>query len=170
MATNLAWEGELVLEEFGAESGAPGGPQSDSNRTSGARSHSRIKSGQPGHAPVSEVGASRIAAFAASAFGGSPEVGPGELADVREALLDDEQLRTLFSDIATYADVLEVAVKASPRAHPDPGSRLPELYLKLVQRRVFGAQMRYEFQGKVWLDTLIATPEGLRLVRVELPQ
>jgi hypothetical protein len=93
-----------------------------------------------------------------------------ELADVREAMLDDEQLRALLSDIATYGEVRELTVKSAPRSRPDPVSRLPELYLKLVQRRVFGAQIRYLLEGQVWLDTLIATPEGLRLVRVELPQ
>jgi hypothetical protein len=92
------------------------------------------------------------------------------LADVREAVLDDEQLRALLSDIATYGQVRELSVKAAPRARPDAITRLPELYLKLVQRRVFGAQIRYDFEDKSWLDTLIATPEGLRLVRVELPQ
>ncbi len=92
------------------------------------------------------------------------------LADLQEAILDDDQLRDLLSDISTYGKVLGLSVKSSPRGRPETISRLPELYLKLVQRRVFGAQVRYEFDGSTWLDTLLATPTGVRLVRVELPQ
>jgi len=88
---------------------------------------------------------------------------------VRESVMDDEQLRALLSDIATNGEIIELSVKASPRARPDAIARLPELYLKLVQRRVFGAQVRYELSGAEWLDTLIATPDGLRLVRVAIP-
>jgi hypothetical protein len=43
------------------------------------------------------------------------------------------------------------------------------VYLALVERRIFGAQLRYEFEGALWLDTLLTTPSGVRLVRVELP-
>jgi len=101
-----------------------------------------------------------------------PLTGPDSgvrLADIKEAVLDDAELRTLFADIATYGKVLEVRMKASPRATPDPVRRLPELYLKLVERRVYGAQIRYEFEKACWLDTLITTPAGCRLVRVRLP-
>lgn len=98
----------------------------------------------------------------------SPESGV-RLADIREAMLDDAELRSLFSDIATYGKVLEATVKPSPRSRPELIRRLPELYLKLVERRVFGAQIRYEFDDGVWLDTLMATPSGVRLVRVRLP-
>jgi len=62
-----------------------------------------------------------------------------------------------------------VTAKAYPRARPETKLRLPELYLKLVERRIYGAQVRYEFDSGSWLDTLITTPSGCRLVRVRLP-
>jgi len=91
------------------------------------------------------------------------------LAEIKEAVLDDSELRTLFADIATYGKVLEVTMKSTPRSRSDPVRRLPELYLKLIERRVYGAQVRYEFESATWLDTLITTPAGCRLVRVRLP-
>lgn len=91
------------------------------------------------------------------------------LSEIKEAVLDDAELRTLFADIATYGKVQEVTMKASPRSIPDVVRRLPELYLKLIERRVYGAQIRYEFENACWLDTLITTPGGCRLVRVRLP-
>lgn len=116
---------------------------------------------------IGDVAAQREAAVETN--GGQAKPGL-PLSDLREAVLDDEELRALLSDIATYGEVRELSVQASPRARSEKVARLPELYLKLVQRRVYGAQVRYEINGAAWLDTLIATPQGLRLVRVELPQ
>lgn len=127
----------------------------------------------------SEVGSRRAAlgqnsglepsdASAALEPGRSPESGL-RLAQIKEAILDDAELRALFADIATYGRVEEVTMKAAPRARSEVVRRLPELYLKLVERRLYGAQIRYEFDGGYWLDTLVTTPNGCRLVRVRLP-
>src|SRR5688572_30323568 len=78
--------------------------------------------------------------------GKSPESGLRP-AQIKEAILDDAELRALFADIATYGRVQEVTMKASPRARSEIVRRLPELYLKLVERRVYGAQIRYEFDS-----------------------
>jgi len=91
------------------------------------------------------------------------------LSEIKEGVLDDAELRTLFSDIATYGTVQEVTMKMAPRSTPEVVRRLPELYLKLIERRIYGAQIRYEFESGSWLDTLITTPSGCRLVRVRLP-
>jgi len=104
----------------------------------------------------------------AAGSGTAPESGV-RLSEIKEAILDDAQLRTLFADIATYGKVQEVTMKASPRSRPENVRRLPELYLKLVERRLYGAQIRYEFESAAWLDTLVTTPAGCRLVRVRLP-
>jgi hypothetical protein len=120
-------------------------------------------------APAHSAGAhDSVARRHSTDAGASPESGV-RLSEIKEAILDDAQLRTLFADIATYGKVQEVTMKASPRSRPENVRRLPELYLKLVERRLYGAQIRYEFESAAWLDTLVTTPAGCRLVRVRLP-
>ena len=38
----------------------------------------------------------------------------------------------------------------------------------LQDGRLRGVQVRYEWQGRQWLDTLLRSQEGLRLVRLEV--
>lgn len=103
--------------------------------------------------------------IAGAAYSAAPNL--DELPQLEESVLDEEQLRDLLSDVATYGKVLEATVKATARSQPAVTMKLPELYLKLVERKVFGAQLRYEYKGAVWLDTLIPTQDGVRLVRIE---
>jgi hypothetical protein len=37
-----------------------------------------------------------------------------------------------------------------------------------VKMKIFGAQIRYLRGGSLWMDTLIATRGGVRLVRLQL--
>lgn len=106
-----------------------------------------------------------VHSIAGAAYSAAPNL--NELPQLEESLLNEQQLRALLSDVATYGRVLEATVKANARSQPAAAARLPELYLNLVERRVFGAQLRYEYKRSVWLDTLIPTKDGVRLVRIE---
>lgn len=93
------------------------------------------------------------------------------LPPLQVAILDEETLDALFRDIDRGAELLGVQVKASRSAYaaaeaPSLG-RARELLLCGV---ALGVQLRYRLGAGIWCDTLMRTPEGVRLVRVELPR
>jgi hypothetical protein len=172
MATSEAEDHDKLLlpAEVGQRRALLDSSKLDSGRVDSGRADASVSppSGpQPGKQSASSQPASSQPASARDA-GGSPQSGL-RLTEIKEAILDDAELRKLFADIATYSRVEEVTMKASPRARSEVVRRLPELYLKLIERRVYGAQIRYEFDSGCWLDTLVTTPSGCRLVRVRLP-
>lgn len=90
--------------------------------------------------------------------------------DVFESTMDAETLSALFSDLARHAEVLEVRLKGGAR---DRGTQGPH-DLRLAEQRlesgdVRGVQIRYRHDGHLWMDTLMATDAGTRLVRVRVP-
>ncbi len=95
------------------------------------------------------------------------EPAPGDLPELGHTVLDEAGLRLLFADLAQQSRLLEATLRPTPLSRPRPVKRLRTLLLGLLERRVFGAQLRYEHAGLVWLDTLIATTGGVRLVRFE---
>jgi hypothetical protein len=93
------------------------------------------------------------------------------LPPVQAAILDEETLEALFRDIDRGAELLGVQVKARPGTYAEAEApslgRAREL---LLCGAVLGVQLRYRLGAEVWCDTLMRTPEGVRLVRVELPR
>ncbi|HSC88178.1 MAG TPA: hypothetical protein VLC09_12935 [Polyangiaceae bacterium] len=89
-----------------------------------------------------------------------------EIPELQQTMLDEEGLRRLFAELPERS-LLEATVRATPLARPRRVQQLKRLLTRLVERRVFGAQLRYELHGMVWLDTLVAAPGGMRLVRLE---
>jgi len=95
------------------------------------------------------------------------DAAPGDLPELGHTVLDEAGLRLLFADLAKQSRMLEATLRPTPLSRPRPVKRLRTLLLGLLERRVFGAQLKYEHAGLVWLDTLIATTGGVRLVRFE---
>lgn len=93
------------------------------------------------------------------------------LPDLHQATLDEATLEQLFFDIRHAAELLSVSLKGGEQARAsgldgaDPLEQAREL---LRQGRVAGAQLRYRHDGRVWCDTLMNSPEGVRLVRIAL--
>lgn len=96
----------------------------------------------------------------------SPE--SAALPPLQDAILDPETLEQLFRDIQRHAVVDEVLLKggaalmASEKSVP-----LAEAEQALRERRVAGVQIRYRYEGANWWDTLMHTPQGVRLIRIE---
>jgi hypothetical protein len=92
------------------------------------------------------------------------------LPDLQSSALDPETLEQLFFDLSQLAEVLDVRLKAAPTARANPvAPSLEDARLALVQGQTLAAQIRYRFRGVEWIDTLMKTAEGVRLVRMRAP-
>lgn len=94
-----------------------------------------------------------------------------EFPDVYRAELDPPTLRALFSDLATHAEVIDVRAKAGARRYAgEERLSLRDAEALLGARAVRGIQVRYRHDGALWMDTLMAGPTKVRLVRMKVPE
>lgn len=92
------------------------------------------------------------------------------LPQLQESLLDAETLEQLVSDLQRFAQVDEVLFKGGATAMTSGRAvSLLEALESLRQGRTLGVQVRYRYAGASWWDTLLRTPHGIRLVRIEHP-
>ncbi len=90
------------------------------------------------------------------------------LPQLQDAILDPETLEQLFQDIQSSTVVDEVQLKGSPMVMASGQSvPLDEARSALQEGRVLGVQIRYWYNGTRWWDTLMRTPQGIRLIRIE---
>lgn len=90
------------------------------------------------------------------------------LPQVQDAILDAETLEQLASDLQSFATVDEVLLKGGAMAMTSGQSvSLAEAMDALKQGQVVGIQIRYRYGGSSWWDTLLRTPHGIRIVRIE---
>lgn len=93
-----------------------------------------------------------------------------QLPPMCDALLDEATLERLFVDWATRTQVLSVVEKAGLREYVVPASvDLGAAQTNLLLGRVRAVQVRYVWEEREWCDTLMRTPAGIRLVRVQAP-
>ena len=96
---------------------------------------------------------------------------PSDLPEVREAILQDDEVAALVRDLRSCAEVHEVLVRSAPRQQPQSGTvMLDEAAQMLMERTVRGVQIRYRFDGFDWIDTLMPVAEGIRLVRIRVEE
>jgi len=90
-----------------------------------------------------------------------------QLPQVHAEDIDEAALGALFLDISVASRVVEVRVKGSPERYASPADGGFEAASRaFVERRIAGLQIRYEYRGKVWCDTLMRRDGGVRLVRI----
>lgn len=93
-----------------------------------------------------------------------------ELPELHQSLLDPPTLSQLFDDLEACTEVLDVLVKGAPTDHADGRPLgLRDAQGLLERRAVRGMQIRYRWDGHEWRDTLLWSPEGLRIVRMQMP-
>lgn len=98
----------------------------------------------------------------------SPPDLPPDLPPINEAILDPDTLNQLFEDVSQCTHLIEVIVKQSPRSQtPDANHSLEDAKRMLEDGSVMGIQLRYSFDNAQWWDTLIRTPAGIRIVRIQ---
>jgi hypothetical protein len=89
------------------------------------------------------------------------------LPPIADSVLDGEQLTALFADLEQLVELDGVQLKRGPgHVRDDAGASLPEALELLRSGAVRGVQIRYRHAGAHWLDTLMSTPAGVRLVRI----
>ncbi len=80
--------------------------------------------------------------------------------------LDDDALRAYLAEVATFGTNHEIVVRRSPHADHEAMRRLPELYLSLIERRLFDARLTYVLSGETWRATLTVERDHTYLERV----
>jgi hypothetical protein len=89
------------------------------------------------------------------------------LPELTQAYLDADTLDALFADLAACARVLEVVAKLAPtQMIPNQRLTLDDARALITSRKVRGVQIRYRYDDAEWWDTLMAAPEGVRVVRI----
>ncbi len=84
----------------------------------------------------------------------------------QEGELTDREVTRYLSEVFGGATNLSIRVKDSARSSLRPLERLPALHRLLLEKHVWGAQIRYSLRAAEWTDTLIVTHSGARVVRV----
>lgn len=90
-----------------------------------------------------------------------------ELPEMTEAVLSDDEVAALVRDLHSLTEVDEIILKAGPGSADDESQpSLDEAAQLLLERNVRGVQIRYRYDDARWMDTLMPTAEGIRLVRI----
>ena len=89
-----------------------------------------------------------------------------ELPPVHEAFLSAAEVEVLFSDISYFGR--EVLVMTSARSAPTQNAApaLEQAKKNLLAGKLPKIQIRYQWRGAKWIDTLQQTEQGYRIVRI----
>lgn len=84
-----------------------------------------------------------------------------------EAQLDAAQVKDLFTDLEHGAQIHEVRTKHGGTTRSKLGAAdLPSLSAQLWGSERQSLQIIYTHKGRTWIDTLMRTTEGVKLVRM----
>lgn len=92
---------------------------------------------------------------------------PGKLPELHEADLDAETIEAYFRDLQACAEVFAVIPKMGPGYISPSIVELGNGYELLRSGQVLGLQIRYNFEGAEWWDTLMVREGTVRMVRIE---
>lgn len=93
---------------------------------------------------------------------------PGPLSPLQVADLDRGTLSELLTDIEALGEDVEVLVKRRAGQVEARGeTSLTSALELLLEGQAEGVQLRYRYRGTDWWDTLMRTPKGIRLVRIQ---
>lgn len=123
------------------------------------------KNTQPPSAPAPEV----TQGATAEAPEQDSEQEPIPLADLQDADLTLGQVAIYLAELLSTRVPVHILVKSFAEERPNPGLPLKDLLAAISSGEVRSAQLRYRYQNSGWIDTLIASSRGVRLVRTALP-
>ncbi|QQE09990.1 hypothetical protein JD969_10715 [Planctomycetota bacterium] len=86
---------------------------------------------------------------------------------LQDQIIDIDTVNCLFSDIAACTKFLSALPRYQQRTmiEPSPVS-LDEARLLTIQKQALAVQLRYEYEGKEWWDTLMLQKDSVRLIRI----
>lgn len=93
------------------------------------------------------------------------------LPELNQSIIDAPTLHQLVADIQSLTEILEVIPKGAPdRYVAEPGAT-PAMNIELgrdllLAGEIRGLQIRYRHEGAQWWDTLLHTPDGIKIVRI----
>lgn len=88
--------------------------------------------------------------------------------EMREGQLDAAQVEQLFADLASCTQVLAILEKGGQQNHAKTShSNLIAARDRFLNREVLAVQIRYHYDNAEWIDTLLHSPTGIRVVRCQ---
>jgi hypothetical protein len=87
-----------------------------------------------------------------------------------EGVVDAATLHDLVRDLQTLTTIDEIQLKGGAQSHGERANiDLSEAVTLLIANKLRGLQIRYRWEGVGWIDTLLCTPEGIRIIRTKAP-
>ncbi len=97
--------------------------------------------------------------------------GGDALPDLQQSVLDSDTLDQLFADLGSLTEITEIIPKAAAEGYVPEHTNisLDEARGLLLNQSIRGLQIRYNYQGSQWWDTLLPDPNtgGTRIVRIQ---
>ena len=96
---------------------------------------------------------------------------PQDQPELFEAFWDRDQVDALFADLKQGANIRQVQVRTiSGNNRPsDTTVGLEQAHQLLDHGDTKAIQVYYDYDGNSWCDTLMPTPEAIRIVRTTIP-
>ena len=90
-----------------------------------------------------------------------------EFPQLQQVEVDDALLDALVADLSALTEILCVMPKSGAGRVVPKTMPLAEGAQMLRENTLRGLQIRYRYEGDEWWDTLMQTPNGLRLTRIK---
>lgn len=87
------------------------------------------------------------------------------LPELHSGDLDPATLEQLLTELFSLTTIWELRIKAVAQRRSQGSTSEADLRAALSAGQA--AQILYVYDGKLWMDTLMPTPTGVRLVRIE---
>lgn len=90
-----------------------------------------------------------------------------ELPDIYDDIIDEQLFQQYLKDIKQCTQVINVIAKRFSTAFTEEQSLTLQKAVQLLQQQsVRGIQIRYQYKGKEWWDTIMCQQQGYRIVRI----
>lgn len=87
----------------------------------------------------------------------------------QELDLDEEQLTSYLSDVFAVSKQVSIRVKDAPQSSYRGVTRLGELHVQALHKRISSAELVYDYLGNQCVDTLVIGPSSTHLTRKRVP-